>query len=113
MATAQPEACVIGATTAVNGRLSGDQPVTVFGRVEGAIQLANHLHVAEGGQVIAEIEAKTLTVRGALSGDVVAHELVTLQAGSVVTGNIRAPRIVIEEGARFKGQIDMDLGNQG
>lgn len=110
MATAQPEACVIGASTAVNGRLCGDQPVTVFGRVEGAIQLANHLLVAEGGHVTAEVEAKMLTVRGALAGDVVAHELVTLQAGSVVTGNIRAPRIVIEEGARFKGQIDMDLG---
>ena len=48
-------------------------------------------------------------VRGKLNGDVVAHEVVTLEAGSVVTGNIRAPRIIIEEGARFKGNIDMDV----
>jgi cytoskeletal protein CcmA (bactofilin family) len=110
MATAQSDACVIGAKTVVNGRLVGDQPVTVYGRIEGAIQLENHLHVAEGGQVVAEIAVKTITVRGSLSGEVVAQELVTLQAGSVVTGNLRAPRVVIEEGARFKGQIDMDLG---
>ncbi len=102
-------ACTIGPGVAVSGRLTGNEGVTVFGRVEGTIVLENHLLVAQGGEVVAEVEATTLTVEGTLNGDVVAHELVTLAAGSTVTGNIRAPRIVIEEGARFKGNIDMDV----
>lgn len=106
---AQGEACVIEHGIAINGRLTGDDEVTVRGRIEGTIQLNNHLFVDEGGVVVAEIEAQTLAVRGELNGEVVAHELVTLQAGCAVTGNIRAPRIVIEEGARFKGNIDMDV----
>ena len=102
-------ACTIGPGVAVNGRLTGNEAVTVFGRIEGTIVLENHLQVAQGGEVVAQVEATTITVEGALNGDVVAHELVTLAASSVVTGNIRAPRIVIEEGARFKGNIDMDV----
>ncbi len=106
---AQADTCTIGPGVTINGRLTGDAPVSVLGRVEGTITLQNHLSVEEGGQVVAEVEAQFLTVRGALSGDVVVHQVVTLQAGSVVTGNIRAPRIIIEEGARFKGNIDMDV----
>lgn len=106
---AQGDTCTIGAGVTVNGRLTGEAEVTVLGRIEGSVVLENHLLVDEGGEVVAEVEAQTLTVRGKLNGDVVAHDVVTLQAGSVVTGNIRAPRIIIEEGARFKGNIDMDV----
>jgi len=103
------DTCTISAGVAINGRLTGDTEVTVLGRIEGSIVLENHLFVDESGEVVAEVEAKTLTVRGKLNGDVVVHEVATLQAGSIVTGNIRAPRIIIEEGARFKGNIDMDV----
>ncbi len=103
------QVCTIGPGISVNGRLTGEVEVTVHGRIEGAIELGNHLHVAQGGEVVAEVQTQTLTVFGRLSGDVVASELVTLKPGSVVTGTIRAPRIVIEEGARFKGDIDMDV----
>ena len=106
---AQADACTISAGVAVNGRISGDQAVVVFGRVEGAIHLQNHLTVEQGGHVVAEVQTQVLTVRGSFNGDVVAHEIITLQSGSVVTGNLKAPRIIIEEGARFKGNIDMDV----
>ena len=106
---AQGETCMIGAGVTINGRLTGDAEVNVLGRVEGTIVLESHLLVDEDGEVVAEVEAQTLTVRGKLNGDVVAHEVVTLEAGSVVTGNIRAPRIIIQEGARFKGDIEMDV----
>lgn len=107
MATA--DICTIGAGVSINGRLTGSTEVNVFGRVEGNIILENHLLVEQGGEVVAQVEAQTMTVRGMLNGDVVAHDVVTLATGSVVTGNIRAPRIIIEEGARFKGNIDMDV----
>ena len=106
---AQADICTIGAGVTVNGRLTGTTEVNVFGRIEGNVILENHLLVEQGGQIVAQVEAATLTVRGSLNGDVVAHDVVTLAAGSDVTGNIRAPRIIIEEGALFKGHIDMDI----
>lgn len=101
--------CTIGEGVLVNGRLTGDEEVTVHGRMEGAIHLGNHLLVAKEGVVVADVEANTLTVLGHLNGEVVVHDIVTLKSGSVVTGNIRTPRIIIEEGARFKGNVDMDV----
>ena len=58
---------------------------------------------------MAEIDADSVTVEGTLDGDIVAQETVRLMPGCEVTGNIRAPRINIEEGAMFKGNIDMDV----
>lgn len=103
------DACIIGPAVTINGRLTGDEPVNVFGRIEGNVQLNNHLVVEEGGQVVAELDVQVLTVRGGFNGDVVAHEVITLESGCVVTGNLKAPRIIIQEGARFKGNIDMDV----
>lgn len=106
---AQPEQCTIGPAVAVNGRVSGDDEVIVYGRVEGTITLNNHLMVEEGGQIVADVDAVSVSIRGSLNGEVVAREVVQLLAGSQVTGNLRAPRVIIEEGARFKGNIDMDV----
>lgn len=99
----------IGAGIVVNGRLSGDEEVTVLGKIEGTIALENALIIDEQGSVVADVEAQTIAVTGSLEGDVVAHQRITLHNGCNVTGNLRAPRIVIEEGARFKGNVDMDV----
>ena len=106
---APADTCTIGSNIQVSGRVSGDGDVHVHGTVEGEISLANNLHVEEDGRGVAEVEAQTVTVRGHLEGDVVARDLVTLVDGSTVTGTIRSPRINIEEGARFRGDIDMDV----
>ncbi len=99
----------IGAGIVVNGRMTGDEEVAVFGRVEGNIALSNRLIVEEGGTVVADVEAEAISIHGELNGNVVAQDVVTLHSGCVVTGNLRAPRVLIEEGARFKGNIDMDV----
>lgn len=103
------DSCTIGPNIRVNGRMSGAGEVVVEGTVEGEIALEDNLNVADGGRVVADVEAQTVTVEGHLEGDVVARDIVNLLAGSTVTGNIRSPRINIEEGARFKGNIDMDV----
>ena len=99
----------IGAGITVNGRISGDEEVAVFGRVEGTVSLSDRLRVEEGGVVVADVDAQSLAVHGTLSGNIVVRDVITLHAGCAVTGNLRAPRIIIEEGARFKGNIDMDV----
>jgi cytoskeletal protein CcmA (bactofilin family) len=101
--------CTIGSGITINGRLSGDEDVTVEGRIEGTVALESHLQVADDGTVVAEIDVDSITVDGTLDGDIVARDTVRLSEGCQVTGNIRAPRINIEEGARFKGNIDMDV----
>jgi cytoskeletal protein CcmA (bactofilin family) len=101
--------CTIGPGITVNGRLTGSEDVTVVGRVEGTVALDSQLVVAEDGEVVAEVEADTVTIEGTLDGDIVADDTVRLMPGCQVTGNIRAPRINIEEGALFKGNIDMDV----
>ncbi|QDG49776.1 polymer-forming cytoskeletal protein [Persicimonas caeni] len=106
---APADSCTIGPQITVSGRLTGDQEVTVQGTIEGTVALDNQLTVDEGGRVVADVEADTVVVQGYLEGDVVAREVVQLLAGCTVTGNIRAPRINIEEGARFRGNIDMDV----
>jgi len=101
--------CTIGPGITVNGRISGDEDVVVFGRVEGEISITANLIVEAGGVVVGTIESQTLTVRGTVQGDAVVQDVATLEAGSVFEGTLRAPRIVIEEGARFQGDIDMDV----
>ena len=101
--------CTIGDGITVNGRLTGDEDVTVEGRVDGTVALNSHLVVAEDGEVVAEVDCDSVTIEGTLDGDVVAQDTVRLMPGCNVTGNIRAPRINIEEGALFKGNIDMDV----
>lgn len=103
------DTCTIGPAVTINGRLTGDEPVHVYGRVEGAVQLNSHFIVEEGGAAVADIDVQVLTVRGSVNGEVVAKDVITLESGCDVTGNLRAPRIIIKEGARFKGNIDMDV----
>lgn len=101
--------CTIGEGVSINGRLSGNDEVVVFGSIEGNVILENLLTVEESGKVVADIDVVAIIVRGQVNGEVIARDVIELQEGSLVTGNLRAPRIIIQEGARFKGNIDMDV----
>jgi cytoskeletal protein CcmA (bactofilin family) len=100
-------ACVIGPKVQLKGELHGAEPVLVEGTVEGSIRLTAELRVAQGGTVKADVSAHTVVVAGEVIGDCHASERVVLEATGRLTGNIRAPRIVIAEGASFRGTSDM------
>ena len=100
-------ACVIGSKVQLKGELQGAEPVLVEGTVEGSIRLTAELRVAQGGTVKAEVSANTVVVAGEVIGDCHATERVVLESTGRLTGNIRAPRIVIAEGASFRGTSDM------
>jgi cytoskeletal protein CcmA (bactofilin family) len=100
-------ACVIGAKTTVKGEITGDEDVLVEGAVEGQVRISRDLRVAASGSVRANIEANSVIVSGEVLGDCTAAVRVDIQATGRLTGNIRAPKIVIAEGAVFRGNSDM------
>lgn len=101
--------CTIGSQIMIRGNLTGGEDLVVEGRIEGTIRLSNHLTVEAGGVVEADLEVEDLTANGTIRGDIQASRSITINAGARIVGNISAPRIIIEDGARFKGRVEMDV----
>ncbi|PYQ09577.1 MAG: hypothetical protein DMF83_02945 [Acidobacteria bacterium] len=99
--------CVIGPKIKIIGELSGDEDVLVEGQIEGEIRITRDLRVGPGGVVKAKVSAQSIIVSGEIIGDCEAVGRVELQSTGKLTGNIRAPKIVIAEGAMFRGNSDM------
>jgi cytoskeletal protein CcmA (bactofilin family) len=99
--------CVIGTKTVIKGEITGDEDIVVEGTIEGQIRIGRDLRVGPGGVVKANVHAQSIVVSGELQGDCQASQRVELQATGKLTGNIRAPRVVIAEGATFRGNSDM------
>jgi cytoskeletal protein CcmA (bactofilin family) len=99
---------VIGPTLVFKGELSADEDLIIEGRIEGTI--AHHkknLTVGKQGRVKADIHASSVIIEGKLVGDIHSEGVVSLANGADVTGNIFCRRIVMQNGARFAGKIDM------
>jgi cytoskeletal protein CcmA (bactofilin family) len=105
--------CVIGAKTQFKGEMTGSENIVVEGVVEGTIRITGDLRVALGGVVKATVSAQSVLVAGELVGDCHASQRAEIQASGRLTGNIRAPRVVIVEGATFRGNSDMSPGREG
>jgi cytoskeletal protein CcmA (bactofilin family) len=102
----------IGKSLQIKGELSGNEDLTIDGSVEGKILLNGHnLAIGQSGRVVAEVGAKTVVVGGDLKGNIAAEDKVEVSATGSMKGDIRAPRVVLADGARFKGSIDM--GGEG
>ncbi len=89
------------------GELRFRNTFRVDGLLKGKVVSENTLVVGESGQVDAEIDCGTVSIRGTVSGRVQAHDKIELLAGSKVTASLAAPRLLIEEGAFFQGDCDM------
>jgi len=100
---------MIGASIHIKGDVSGEESLVIQGHVEGTVNLKqNNLIIGQEGQVNATIHAQTVTIEGTLKGDVFGAERVIVKKTSDIHGNISAPQVSMEEGAKFKGSIDMD-----
>ena len=102
-----PRSSFIGSRIRIQGELLGDEDVLVEGRVEGRVAVSKAFRVGLRGVVLAEVEAGTVAIAGHVVGNVRAVERVELLPTGTLEGDIHAPRIVIGEGARFTGRIDM------
>ncbi len=97
----------IGSNLTIDGTVSGSEPVLIEGTIRGKINLSGDLRIGTKGRVEATVHAKNVTVEGKLTGDVSADDKVELVASATVDGNIKAPKIIVAEGARFRGSVDM------
>ena len=102
------EQATIGKSLVVKGELSGSESLYIDGKVEGAINLpGNRVTVGRNGQVAANIVAREIVVLGKVRGNCQASDRVDIRSEGSLTGDVIAARISIEDGAFFKGGIDI------
>ncbi len=99
---------VIGSSIVIDGEISGDEDLVIQGTVKGKIGLKESLYVEKTGVIEADIDTANVEVSGQVTGNIVASDKVELKTDCKVVGDIRAPRILIADGAMFKGNVDME-----
>jgi cytoskeletal protein CcmA (bactofilin family) len=98
----------IGKSVVIKGELSGSEDLYIDGTVEGAIQLhGNDLVIGPNGHVHADVNAKGVIVHGKLEGNIRASDRAELRKSAVILGDIVTQRIAIEDGAYFKGKVEI------
>ncbi len=100
---------IIGGSIVIDGEIAGEEDLIIRGTVKGRIVLRENLFVEESGVVEADIETQNVTVSGQVTGNIAASERVEITAGGKMVGDLKAPRILIADGAAFKGNVDMDV----
>ena len=107
------EQSVIGRSISIKGELSGEEDLIIQGRVEGKIDLKkNNITVDKSGSVKGDIYGKSITLEGEVEGNLFGEKRIVLQPSGVVRGDMRAPAINLEEGAKFKGNIAMEAWDE-
>ena len=103
----------LGAGLVVKGDISGAEDLLVDGTVEGAITLQSHrLTVGSTAQLSSDVVAREVVIHGEVGGNLRVRDRVEIKKNSTVIGDITTARISIEDGAYFKGRIEIDRGNQ-
>jgi cytoskeletal protein CcmA (bactofilin family) len=103
----------IGKALTIQGRVISSHDLMIEGQVEGTIELGDHaLTVGVGAGIKADLVAKTITISGAVTGNVTASDKVDLRATGSVDGDIIAPRVVMAEGGVINGRVDV-TGKKG
>jgi cytoskeletal protein CcmA (bactofilin family) len=98
---------VVGPDCSVKGEITFDKAMRIHGRFEGKITSTGRLHVAKEGRVQAEVEAGTIVVEGQVQGRLVAGERLELKQSAHYEGDLKAHRMVVEEGAVFTGHVSV------
>jgi cytoskeletal protein CcmA (bactofilin family) len=108
------EGAVIGRSIKFRGDITGDEDLVIQGRVEGSVDLRQHAVTVGGdGEVIASIVGRVVTVEGRVEGNIDAGEQIVLRSSAYVRGDLTAPKVMLENGARFRGLVDMGEPDEG
>ena len=112
-ATTSADKATIGKSLVFKGEVTGSESLYIDGRVEGSISLAgNRVTIGRNGVVAANINAREIVVLGKVRGNLTASDRVDIRSDGSLTGDVVAARISIEDGAYFKGGIDIRKGGQ-
>ncbi len=102
------EQSVIGSSSSIKVELSVEEDLMIQGRVEGKIDLKkNTVTVGRNGHIKGDIYGKVISVEGEVQGNLFGEEKIVVRESGVVRGNMRTLRFSLEDGAQFKGSIDM------
>ena len=108
------EQATIGPSIKITGDLSGDEDLMIQGHVSGEVRLPkNKVTIGSSGRVKADVYGKSIQVEGQVKGNLYGDEDVVVRASGRVQGNIVGPRVTLENGANFKGSIDMEPAGPG
>src|SRR5580698_6846825 len=111
--TTTADQATIGKSLVIKGEVTGSESLYIDGRVEGSINLSgNRVTVGRNGVVAANINAREIVVLGKVRGNLTASDRVDIRSDGSLTGDVIAARISIEDGAFFKGGIDIRKGGQ-
>lgn len=99
---------IIGSSIVIDGEITGEEDLLVRGTIKGRISLSANLYVENSGTVEADIETETVEISGNVTGNIHSSDKVELKSDGRMVGDIKAPRILIADGAVFKGNVDMD-----
>jgi cytoskeletal protein CcmA (bactofilin family) len=100
---------LIGQGITISGEVKAENSLQIEGRIEGrSVQCGDEIEIAESGQVTANIMARVVKISGLVMGDIDCAEKVLITRSGRVQGNIIAPRVQLEDGALFRGSIDMN-----
>ena len=104
---------MIGSTVVIDGNITSAEDLIIEGKVSGTITATGHeVTVGQSGQLKANINAKIVRIEGKVEGDISGGEKVIISKTGNVLGNLDAPRVTLEDGAKFKGSIEMDPDEQ-
>jgi cytoskeletal protein CcmA (bactofilin family) len=100
----------IGRSIFIKGEISGEQDLIIEGSVEGKIELRdNQLTIGENGRISGEIYARHVVIHGQVTGNTFAEEKLEIKSSGTLKGDIIAPRLVLEDGAHFRGSVEMQI----
>ena len=114
MPVVEGSAASIGKSVEIRGEVKGSEDLMIDGRVEGTITLTDSkLTIGSTAHVDADVSARDVVILGVINGNVTASVRVELRKGGNLTGNVRAARLSIEEGALLSGKVELTQGDPG
>ncbi len=104
---------IIGSSISIKGEITGEGDLTVQGQVEGTIDVRNNkVTIDSTGRIKADINARIITIEGEVEGNLLGEKKIVLRPSGRVLGDMKAPAINLEEGAKFKGNIAMEAWDE-
>jgi len=110
VSTRQSGGSIIGSSITLRGDISGEENLVVKGNIEGTLNFPNNdIQIDPEGRVKADLMAQKISVAGKVRGNLNGSERVVIENSGEVEGNIVAPRVVLEDGCKFKGSVEMNV----